>query len=102
MKSLKSSHLMIAAVLLNALDVIAMEVRLAIGLSLETNRMVVFPIFLLNAAVAIVGLWSAYRGEWLAYLIISIAGMSLIGVPTLAHPGMLIEIEGVAAAPAKV
>jgi 2-iminobutanoate/2-iminopropanoate deaminase len=26
---------------------------------------------------------------------------SLIGVPTLAHPGMLIEIEGVAAAPAK-
>jgi 2-iminobutanoate/2-iminopropanoate deaminase len=26
---------------------------------------------------------------------------SLVGVPTLAHPGMLIEIEGVAAAPAK-
>jgi enamine deaminase RidA (YjgF/YER057c/UK114 family) len=26
---------------------------------------------------------------------------SLIGVPTLAHPGMLIEIEGVAVAPAK-
>jgi 2-iminobutanoate/2-iminopropanoate deaminase len=26
---------------------------------------------------------------------------TLVGVPTLAHPGMLIEIEGVAAAPAK-
>jgi len=26
---------------------------------------------------------------------------SLVGVPALAHPGMLIEIEGVAAAPAK-
>jgi enamine deaminase RidA (YjgF/YER057c/UK114 family) len=26
---------------------------------------------------------------------------SLIGVPTLAHPGMLIEIEGVAATPAQ-
>jgi enamine deaminase RidA (YjgF/YER057c/UK114 family) len=26
---------------------------------------------------------------------------TLVGIPTLAHPGMLIEIEGVAAAPAK-
>jgi 2-iminobutanoate/2-iminopropanoate deaminase len=26
---------------------------------------------------------------------------TLVGVPTLAHPGMLIEIEGVAVAPAK-
>jgi enamine deaminase RidA (YjgF/YER057c/UK114 family) len=26
---------------------------------------------------------------------------TLVGVPTLAHPGMLIEIDGVAAAPAK-
>jgi hypothetical protein len=82
MKSLKSSHLMIAIVLLNALAVIAMELSLAIDLSLETNRMLVLPVFLLNAAVAIVGLWRPYRAAWLVYLVASIASMLLFGATT--------------------
>jgi hypothetical protein len=50
--------------------------------SFVTARAVGYGVFLANALVAALGLWTPHRVAWSAYLIASLLCMILIGAPT--------------------
>jgi hypothetical protein len=75
----RSSHLIIAALVISAA---AIGVHEWDELSFDVTRFAAYAAFFLNAAVGIAGLWTAHRFAWVGYLLVSIAGMVLIGSPT--------------------
>jgi hypothetical protein len=74
--------LLIGVLALGVLAVVLNELNLADHLSFETHRLLVYLVFLINATIAIVGMWTSHRIPWAAYLILSIACFTLVGAST--------------------
>jgi hypothetical protein len=82
MMSVRAAYLILAVV---AASIIA-EVSYLLWTSgyqpFETARVVGFAAFVVNAAVAAIGLWTPHRAAWAAYLIASLLCMMFIGAAT--------------------
>jgi hypothetical protein len=82
MKLARTTYLIAAVALLSATAVAFLELRLRGHLSFEAGRAAAYVVFLLHAAVVVLGLWSAHRVAWAAYLVVSVAAMVLLGAST--------------------
>jgi len=78
----RSSHLFFGVLMLSALAIALIELSLADYLSLEIHTALGIFLFLLNAAIAAIGLWTPHRIAWATYLIASVACLILIGAST--------------------
>jgi hypothetical protein len=68
--------------MLSALAIALKELRSVHYLSFEIHTALVYFVFLLNAAIAAIGLWTPHRIAWATYLIASVACLILIGAST--------------------
>jgi hypothetical protein len=75
-------HLIIAIVLLSLVMLAQGELRSAGYLSFEASRVIAYIGVGLNAIMAVLGMRIAHRMAWIAYLIVSVAGVVLIGAVT--------------------
>ena len=82
MQSLRTTHLIIVVLLLSALAIISNEFTGAGLLSFDTHKILVYLVFMINTAIAILGLWTPRRAAWLGYLVAGFASMILIGAST--------------------
>ena len=73
----KSIHLIIAA-----LALIAGDLGLFTGLSLETRRVIGLTEFGANMVIAVYGAVAFHRIAWSAYLVLSIVGLVLVSAAT--------------------
>jgi hypothetical protein len=78
----KSIHLIIAVLALSLFGIVASELGLFSGLSLETRRVIGLTEFGANMAIAIYGAVAFHRIAWSAYLVLSVAGFVLVGATT--------------------
>jgi hypothetical protein len=75
---LRSIYLILAVLAIS----VAAELRLAAVLPNTFDAALVWLLILLNVAAAIAGWWTAHRVAWMVYLLLSIAGLLLIGAAT--------------------
>ena len=78
----KSIHLIIAALALSLFGIIAGDLGLFSGLSLETRRVIGLSEFGANMVIAVYGAVAFHRIAWSAYLVLSVAGFVLVGATT--------------------
>jgi hypothetical protein len=82
MRSIRTIHLIIAVLTVTVLGQILVALRLGgyslFGLDFALSWLLI----LSNLAVAVAGWWTPYRVAWMIYLVLSIAGLVLIGAAT--------------------
>ena len=78
----KSIHLIIAVLALSVFGIIAGDLGLFSGLSLETRQVIGLTEFGANIAIAIYGAVAFHRIAWSAYLVLSIVGLVLVSAAT--------------------
>jgi hypothetical protein len=78
----KSIHLIIAVLALSLFGIIAGDLGLFSGLSLETQRVIGLTEFGVNMAIAIYGAVALHRIAWSAYLVLSVVGLVLVSAAT--------------------
>ena len=78
----KSIHLIIAVLALSVFGIIAGDLGLFSGLSLETQRVIGLTEFGANMAIAVYGAVAFHRIAWSGYLALSVAGLVLVGGTT--------------------
>jgi len=78
----KSIHLIIAVLALSLFGIIAGDLGLFSGLSLETRRVIGLTEFGANMVIAIHGAVAFHRIAWSAYLVLSIVGLVLVSAAT--------------------
>ena len=78
----KSIHLIIAVLALSLFGIIAGDLGLFTGLSLETRRVIGLTEFGANMVIAIYGAVAFHRIAWSAYLVLSIVGLVLVSAAT--------------------
>ena len=81
-RPVRSVHLILAVLLITVVAQILVQLRLATGLPATLDFVLVWFLILLNLAIAIAGWWTAHRVAWIIYLLLSIAGLVLIGAAT--------------------
>jgi hypothetical protein len=77
MPRLRSIHLVTALVVISVLAEFSHY-----GLSFENRVNVAYSLIVLNALIAVAGLWTLHRARWIAYLVVSAALTILIGAVT--------------------
>ena len=70
---------------------VAAQLRLAAVLPNTLDAALVWLLILLNLAIAIAGWWTAQRAAWMIYLLLSIAGLLLIGAATPISAALLLR-----------
>jgi hypothetical protein len=78
----KSIHLIIAVLALSLFGIIAGDLGLFSGLSLETRRVIGLTEFGANMAIAIYGAVAFHGIAWSAYLVLSVVGFVLVSAST--------------------
>jgi hypothetical protein len=81
-RSIRSVHLVLAVLLITVVAQILVQLRLMAMLPAGLDFLLVWFLILLNLAIAIAGWWTAHRIAWMLYLLLSIAGLVLIGAAT--------------------
>lgn len=80
--SVKSIHLIIAVLALSLFGIVSSDLGLFSGLSLQTTRAIGLIAFGANVAIGIYGAVTSHRIAWSAYLVLSVAGLVLVGATT--------------------
>ena len=83
---MKSIHLIIAVLALSLFGIVAGDLGLFSGLSLETRRVIGLTEFGANMVIAIYGAVAFRRIAWSAYLVLSIVGFVLVSATTPSPP----------------
>jgi hypothetical protein len=78
----KSIHLINAILALSLFCILSSELGLSAGLSLEARRATGLIAIGTNMAIGILGAITSYRLAWSAYLVLSVAGLVLVGAAT--------------------
>ena len=78
----KTIHFINAILALSLFGIIAGELGLFSGLSLDARRALGLTAFGVNMAIGIYGAVTSHRIAWGAYLVLSVAGLVLIGAAT--------------------
>jgi hypothetical protein len=81
-RSVRSIHLILAVLLITVVAQILVQLRLAAVLPATLDFVLAWFLILLNFVIAIAGWWTAHRLAWMIYLLLSIAGVVLIGAAT--------------------
>ena len=79
---LKSVHLINAVLALSLFGILTSEFSLFSGLSLDARRAIGLIAFAANLAIGICGAVTSHRIAWGAYLVLSVAGLVLLGAAT--------------------
>ncbi len=83
MRSLRSIHLILAVLAITVLGQILIALRLAgYAPPFRVDFFLAWLLILSNLAVAVAGWWTPHRVAWMIYLVLSIAGLVLIGAAT--------------------
>jgi hypothetical protein len=78
MRRLRSFHLVTAIIVVTALA----EISFVLDQPFERGVLIARLLILANVAIAVLGVWTAQRLAWIAYLLASIALAALIGAVT--------------------
>jgi len=81
-RPVRSVHLILVILLITLVAQILVQLRLAAVLAHTFDFVLVWFLILLNFAIAIAGWWTAQRVAWTVYLLLSVAGLVLIGAAT--------------------
>ena len=81
MALLRTTYLVIAALAVSGAAIPFHELTRDL-LSFDAAIVAAYAAFILNAGIGVAGLWTPERAAWVFYLIVSVAGMVLIGEPT--------------------
>jgi hypothetical protein len=82
MRLTKTSRLIIFAVSLSAIIIFVGYLRTAGYVTLKTQQLAAYLVFLLNVMIAIKGAWINFRLAWILYLAFSITLMLFVSAPT--------------------
>ena len=91
MRRIRSTHLIIAIVVISVLAEVSYYTLS--GWAFENHVNVVYLLIFLNTVIAVAGLWTVHRAQWIAYLVISAALTILVGAVTpLSALGILARV----------
>jgi hypothetical protein len=87
----RSLYLILAVLAVSVVAQLLVQLRLAAVLPNTLDLVLVWLLILLNIAAAIAGWWTAHRVAWMVYLLLSIAGLLLVGAATPITAALLLR-----------